>query len=170
MHEISFLKFVIDKRYAGKIRMDLKKCCAVENGLRDSVRQPMRIFSDAPKIAKLIPVHKAKAKNDFFNNRLILLPPLSKILEKIMHKRTSFYFETNEILYKNQYGFSTIDAITKFVTDTVMAVFLDQSKAFDTIYPNILLKNWNCLDLEGNAWIDSEVILHTGSNSYTIEA
>jgi len=66
-----------------------------------------------------------------------------------MHERTSFYLETNGILYKNSLDLeqkrrknSTIDAITKFVTDTttcldekelVMAVFLDLSNAFDTI-------------------------------------
>ncbi len=52
----------------------------------------------------------------------------------------------NDILYTGQYGFrtkrNTINAITKFITDTsesfengssTLAVFLDLSKAFDTI-------------------------------------
>jgi len=66
------------------------------------------------------------------------------------------------MLYENQFGFrrkkthSTTDAITKFVTDTstcldekesVMAVFLDLFNAFDTIDHNILLKNWNFMEL-----------------------
>ena len=33
------IKFVIDKRYADKTRIDLKKCYAVEDGLTHSVRQ-----------------------------------------------------------------------------------------------------------------------------------
>ena len=38
-----------------------------------------------------------------------------------MYEHTSFYLETYEILYKNQYGFrtkqSTIDAISKFIAE-----------------------------------------------------
>ena len=36
-YEISLCKFVIDKRYADKTRMDLKKCYAVGDGLADRV-------------------------------------------------------------------------------------------------------------------------------------
>jgi len=87
-----------------------------------------------------------------------------------MHKRTSFYLKTNEILYKNQYGFEkpTVQLIQLLhLLDTatcldekesVMAVLLDLSKAFNTIDHNILLKNRNFMDLEGKRWIGSGVI------------
>ena len=41
--EITFFKFVIDKRYADKTRMDLKKCYAVEDGRADNVRELLLI-------------------------------------------------------------------------------------------------------------------------------
>ena len=99
------------------------------------------------KIAKVIPIYKCKDKNEMSNYRPIsLLPSTSKILEKLLHKRLYSFYENNKILHSNQYGFlpkhSTIDAVSKFTADIVSslesnmityAVFLDLSKAFDTI-------------------------------------
>ena len=82
-----------------------------------------------------------------------LLPSTSKILEKLVHKRLYSFCDSNKILYNNQYGFrpkhSTIDAVRKFTADIVSslesnmitcAVFLDLSKAFDTIDHDISLR------------------------------
>ena len=38
-HDVSFLKFLVDKQNANKTRIDLKKRCLLEDGLADSVRQ-----------------------------------------------------------------------------------------------------------------------------------
>ena len=71
--------------------------------------------------------NKAKAKDDFSNYRPIsLLPTLSNVLEKVVHKRVYSFLTQNEIVCNHQYGFrrkhSTIDAITKFVTDATSSL------------------------------------------------
>ena len=99
------------------------------------------------KIAKIIPIYKAKDKMSMGNYRPIsLLPATSNILEKAVHSRLYSYLKSKNILFGDQYGFhpnhSTIDAVAKFTghvysalenKETTMAVFLDLSKAFDTV-------------------------------------
>ena len=52
------------------------------------------IFPDKLKIAKLIPIYKKGDPQLFENYRPIsLLPTISKVLEKIIHKQLSSYFE-----------------------------------------------------------------------------
>ena len=76
------------------------------------------------KIAKIIPVHKSKAKDDISNYRPIsLLPSISKILGKVIYKRTFHFIQSNNILNNNQYSFrekhSTINAITALTGDVI---------------------------------------------------
>ena len=52
------------------------------------------IFPDKLKIAKVIPIYKKGDPQLFENYRPIsLLPTISKVLEKIIHKQLSSYFE-----------------------------------------------------------------------------
>ena len=58
------------------------------------------------KIAKILPIYKAGDKNVFRNYRPIsLLSQFSKILEKVFSNRLTKFFNVNDIICKEQYGF-----------------------------------------------------------------
>ena len=113
------------------------------------------VVPDQMKIAKIVPVFKAGNKKALNNYRPIsILPSFSKLLEKLASVRLIFVLESQDILYKHQYGFrqnySTIHPILHLLNDIAnvngnkskditSAIFLDMSKAFDTISHDILL-------------------------------
>ena len=82
-----------------------------------------------------------------------LLPVFSKVLEKLIHKRlVSFFVDKCNLLTEYQYGFkekhstymaplNIIDQISESldVKKYFIGIFLDLSKAFDTIDHRILL-------------------------------
>jgi hypothetical protein len=111
------------------------------------------VFPDGLKIAKVVPVYKSGDKCDLKNYRPIsLLPIISKIFEKLMLCRISAFFSKHNVLNLHQHGFrpsfstssaliDVLDCITaaldrKFVA---LALFIDVSKAFDSLNHNILL-------------------------------
>ena len=113
------------------------------------------------KIAKVIPVFKKDDPSLLTNYRPIsLLPSISKILEKIIYKRLYFFLNVNNLLIPNQFGFrkghstdyaiiQLLDKITESFANKehIIGVFMDLSKAFDTIDHDILIytikKIWN---------------------------
>jgi hypothetical protein len=111
------------------------------------------IFPDALKLAKVIPLFKKDDPSYFNNYRPIsLLLSVSKIYEKIVHKQLLSYFTNNKLLYAHQYGFrplhsteaaslELIDRIFSLLDEDKIpfAIFMDLSKAFDTLNHNILL-------------------------------
>ena len=111
------------------------------------------IFPDALKIERIAPVFKSGDKNDVKNYRPIsLLPALSKILEKLMLNRLIVFLNKHNVLNKHQHGFrqnfftntalaDVLDYITSKLDKklSVLALFVDISKVFDSLNHNILL-------------------------------
>ena len=111
------------------------------------------VYPDFMKLALVQPLYKSKSKAVIVNCRLVsLLPAISKILEKLVHKRMVKFLRKHQILYDGQYGFresrSCNDAILDFIGNVteqlengnmVISIFLDMSKAFDSIEHDALL-------------------------------
>ena len=65
-----------------------------------------RIFPDAMKIARVIPLFKSGDNKEFTNYMPVsLLPQFSKFLERIFHKRLMSFLDDKKVLYESQYGF-----------------------------------------------------------------
>ena len=83
----------------------------------------------------------------------------SKLLERLVYNRLISYINDNKLLYEYQFGFQKgksthlaimmlVDKITEALDqgESVVGVFLDFSKAFDTVDHNIL---WQKMDKYG---------------------
>ena len=141
--------------------------------LKDYIAEPLSqiinnsltegVFPQKMKSAKVVPLYKNKDKDLTMNYRPIsLLLTLSKILEKVIYSRVySFLNETNQ-LFVSQYGFrkrhscehavgELIANITKGIENGKMTagIFLDLSKAFDTLEHDVVYKKLEMYGIRG---------------------
>ena len=129
------------------------------------------IFPQSMKIAKVTPFCKSGKKNLMTNYRPIsVLSCFSKILERIIYNRLYNYLNDDNLFFQKQFGFreghSTNHALielTNSINDSLnqnkytLGVFIDLSKAFDTVDHNILLKKLSLYGIINNSlkWFSS---------------
>ena len=107
-----------------------------------------------------------------------LLTAISKLFEKVVFSQLSEYFHKNNLFYESQYGFlknQSTEYAAMELTDKVLkdideknislAIFMDLSKAFDTLDHNILIKKLAHFGINGTPleWFTSYL---TGRSQY----
>ena len=150
---------------AGTISRIINKC--IDTG----------VFPSVLKIGNISPIYRKGPKDKLANYRPIsILPVFGKIFEKVIYTRLHDFLTKNKIISEFQFGFqkfhSTIHAIhdsIDFIKQShstsrhVLALFIDLSKAFDTIDHKILMHKLYNYGIRG---LPYELILSYLSNRF----
>ena len=130
------------------------------------------IFPTRLKLAKVIPLYKNKGDDFKFENYrpISLLSAISKIYERVVFDQMYDYLQSTKLFYSNQYGFrrkhstetAGLELFDRALKDVdkqndPFAIFLDLSKAFDTIDHSLLLRKLKHYGIHGTAlrWFES---------------
>lgn len=128
-------------------------------------------FPENLKIAKVVPIHKSGDPSSFTNYRPIsVLPVFSKVYERVVFNRLLNFLNQNNILCSSQFGFrpkhstshaiiNLIDQISEAIDkkEYTVGIFIDLSKAFDTVNHSILLAKLKYYGIKGPplSWLSS---------------
>jgi hypothetical protein len=111
------------------------------------------IFPNKLKIAKVLPIYKKDDECIFSNYRPVsVLSSVSKVFERVLHDQLYNHFVKNNLFFHSQYGFrhrhstelAALEVIDRIVcsmdkNELPLNIFLDLSKAFDTLGHQILV-------------------------------
>ena len=123
------------------------------------------IFPDSLNVAKVIPLYKKGDKALLDNHRpIFILPSISKIFVKFIFNQINDHFTSHDLYYDGPYGFrekhstqlaarELMDRITHELDlgNTPINIYIDISKAFDTLDHNILISKLQHYGIKGTA-------------------
>ena len=123
-------------------------------------------FPDKLKTGHITPIYKNNGSQQHFDcyRPISTLPIFGKIFEKIIYVRLYSFLINNNLMYSKQFGFRkghstshalnySINHLTSALADKnhVIGIFIDLSKAFDTISHDKLLQKLSNCGIRGSA-------------------